>query len=86
VYLQLVIKQLKHGHSASDVQQIQFSLFHLNHGDRALIESAVHLRWSGDVGWECCTPGQTLPRIILRWLHFVAGIRIGLLYFFNHQR
>jgi len=28
--------------------------------------------------------GQALPRIILRWLHFVAGITwIGLLYFFN---
>ena len=51
-----------------------------------LIESTVHL----PVGFAFLQDlvhgptGQALPRIILRWLHFVAGITwIGLLYFFN---
>ncbi|MFL6211928.1 MAG: urate hydroxylase PuuD [Pyrinomonadaceae bacterium] len=51
-----------------------------------LIESTVHL----PVGFAFLQDlvhgptGQALPRIILRWLHFVAGITwIGILYFFN---
>jgi uncharacterized membrane protein len=51
-----------------------------------LIESTVHL----PVGFAFLQDlfhgptGDQLPRIILRWLHFVAGITwIGLLYFFN---
>src|SRR6201991_2573523 len=51
-----------------------------------LIESTVHLPFSlAMLDGVFHTPeGQALPRIILRWLHFVAGITwIGLLYFFN---
>ena len=51
-----------------------------------LIESTVHL----PVGFAFlqdlfhAPQGAEVPRIILRWLHFVAGITwIGLLYFFN---
>ena len=51
-----------------------------------LIESTVHLPVSlamldGFLNWP---GGDALPRVLLRWAHFVAGVTwIGLLYFFN---
>src|SRR5712692_10852049 len=55
-------------------------------GGRMLIESTVHLPVSlGMLEGIIHVPGRDeLIHIILRWLHFVAGITwIGLLYFFN---
>ncbi|MDQ6651135.1 MAG: urate hydroxylase PuuD [Acidobacteriota bacterium] len=51
-----------------------------------LIESTVHLPVSMAMFQDLFHPPDSvaLTRIILRWLHFVAGITwIGLLYFFN---
>jgi len=51
-----------------------------------LIESTVHLPVSLAMfdGVFNSPAGDALPRILLRWTHFVAGITwIGLLYFFN---
>lgn len=51
-----------------------------------LIESTVHLPFSLAMfdGVFNSPAGDALPRILLRWTHFVAGITwIGLLYFFN---
>jgi uncharacterized membrane protein len=51
-----------------------------------LIESTVHLPVSLAMfdGVINSPAGDALPRILLRWTHFVAGITwIGLLYFFN---
>ncbi len=51
-----------------------------------LIESTVHLPISLAMFQDVfhAPSGEALPRIILRWSHFVAGITwIGLLYFFN---
>src|SRR6476659_3141643 len=51
-----------------------------------LIESTVHLPVSLAMFQDLFHPPDSvaLTRIILRWLHFVAGITwIGLLYFFN---
>jgi uncharacterized membrane protein len=51
-----------------------------------LIESTVHLPTSLAMFQDLFHPPDSvaLTRIILRWLHFVAGITwIGLLYFFN---
>jgi uncharacterized membrane protein len=51
-----------------------------------LLESTVHLPISLAMFQDVFHPPNTeaLVRIILRWLHFVAGITwIGLLYFFN---
>ena len=51
-----------------------------------LIESTAHLPISLAMFQEVFhgPTGEALPRIILRWSHFVAGITwIGLLYFFN---
>lgn len=51
-----------------------------------LIESTVHLPISLAIFQDVFhgPTGEALPRIILRWSHFVAGITwIGLLYFFN---
>jgi uncharacterized membrane protein len=51
-----------------------------------LIESTVHLPFGFAFLQDLVhgPTGQALPRIILRWLHFVAGITwIGILYFFN---
>lgn len=51
-----------------------------------LIESTVHLPISLAIFQDVfhVPTGEALPRIILRWSHFVAGITwIGLLYFFN---
>ncbi len=51
-----------------------------------LIESTVHLPVSLAMFQDIVhgPTGEALPRIILRWAHFVAGITwIGLLYFFN---
>src|SRR2546423_7988742 len=51
-----------------------------------LIESTVHLPVSLAMFQDLFHPPDSvaLMRIILRWLHFVAGITwIGLLYFFN---
>jgi uncharacterized membrane protein len=51
-----------------------------------LIESTVHLPTSLAMfdGIFNSPAGDALPRILLRWAHFVAGITwIGLLYFFN---
>ena len=51
-----------------------------------LIESTVHLPVSLALFQDVFhgPTGEALPRIILRWSHFVAGITwIGLLYFFN---
>ena len=51
-----------------------------------LIESTAHLPISLAFFQEVFhgPVGDALPRIILRWAHFVAGITwIGLLYFFN---
>jgi uncharacterized membrane protein len=51
-----------------------------------LIESTVHLPISLAIFQDVfhVPTGEALPRSILRWSHFVAGITwIGLLYFFN---
>src|SRR5260370_23362985 len=51
-----------------------------------LIESTVHLPFSLAMLQDLihAPDSAALSRIILRWLHFVAGITcIGLLYFFN---
>ena len=51
-----------------------------------LIESTVHLPISLAMfdGVLNSPAGDAIPRILLRWTHFVAGITwIGLLYFFN---
>ena len=51
-----------------------------------LIESTAHLPISLAIFQDVFhgPTGEALPRIILRWSHFVAGITwIGLLYFFN---
>lgn len=51
-----------------------------------LIESTAHLPFSLAMFQDLihAPDSAALPRIILRWLHFVAGITwIGLLYFFN---
>jgi len=51
-----------------------------------LIESTAHLPISLAFfdGVFNSPVGDALPRIILRWTHFVAGVTwIGLLYFFN---
>jgi hypothetical protein len=35
-------------------------------------------------GWFHTPQGQELPRILMRWFHFIGGVTwIGLLYFFN---
>src|SRR6266853_2445634 len=35
-------------------------------------------------GWFHAPQGQEIPRILMRWIHFIAGVTwIGLLYFFN---
>jgi len=35
-------------------------------------------------GWFHTPQGQEIPRILMRWFHFIAGVTwIGLLYFFN---
>ncbi|HEY0004706.1 MAG TPA: hypothetical protein VGB17_07815, partial [Pyrinomonadaceae bacterium] len=51
-----------------------------------LIESTVHLPFGLAVFQDLFhgPTGDQLPRILLRWTHFLAGITwIGLLYFFN---